>query len=73
MKKVLLGLMVLGSLTAFADDQSFVGEHGEKETVCAPCEAAKEARLKQSREAGKDLEVSGTQTKSSGKGSASKQ
>ncbi len=74
MKKVLFGLMVLGSLTAVAQDQAFVGEHGEKQAVCEPCEARKRAELEQKqREAGKDLATSGSQQKSGGKSSASKQ
>ncbi len=74
MKKVLFGLMVLTSLSVFADDQAFVGEHGEKQAVCEPCEARKRAELEQKqREAGKDLATSGGQKKSGGKASASKQ
>lgn len=73
MKKVLLVFMVLASLTAIADE-AFVGEHGEKQAVCEPCEARKRAELEQhQREAGKDVSSAGKDVKSSGKQSASKQ
>lgn len=73
MKKVFLGLMVMASLTCYADDQAQVGEHSESQTVCAPCEAAKLAKLKQQRESGKDIDVAGAKKQSGGKASASKQ
>ncbi|GEM_PF-4817535 len=74
MKKVLLVFMVLASLTAIADE-AFVGEHGEKQAVCEPCEAKAKLQLEQkAREAGKDVSSSaGKDVKSSGKQSASKQ
>jgi len=73
MKKVFLVFMVLASMTAFADE-AFVGEHGEKQTSCEPCEARKRAELEQKqREAGKDTSTAGTAVKGSGKASASKQ
>lgn len=73
MKNVFFGLMVLTSLSAFAQE-AFVGEHGEKQAVCEPCEARKRAELEQkAREAGKDTSTAGAAVKSGGKASASKQ
>lgn len=56
MKRLVLCMMVLASLTAFAqvDETGYIGEKSHKNEVCAPCEAAKLAKLKQNRVEGKE-------------------
>lgn len=54
MKRLVLGMMVLASLTAFANETDYVGQKDDKNEVCAPCEAAKLAKLKQDRLEGKE-------------------